>query len=71
MVHRSGSFSKSCYSPDFGVYDLASFRDALAAYNYAVDFAVGSDDLIQIILNQSGFIKYRLTLALIKPIEVY
>ncbi|MCJ7806702.1 MAG: DUF881 domain-containing protein [Clostridia bacterium] len=37
---------------DLGVYDLASVRNALAAYNYAVDFAVGSDELIQVILNQ-------------------
>lgn len=37
---------------DLGVYDLASVRDVLAAYNYAVDLAVGSDELIQIILNQ-------------------
>lgn len=37
---------------DMEVYDLPAVREALAEYNYAVDLAVTSDDLIQIILNQ-------------------
>jgi hypothetical protein len=37
---------------DLGVNDLASVREALAEYNYAVDLAEGSDELLQIIINR-------------------
>ncbi len=39
-------------STELGVNDRSAVREALAEYNYALDFAVSSDDLIQIILNQ-------------------
>lgn len=37
---------------ELGVYDIGSVREALAAYNYAVEHAADSDELIQIIMNQ-------------------
>ena len=37
---------------ELGVNEVSAVREALAEYTYALDFAVGSDDLIQIILNQ-------------------
>ncbi|MFO8191906.1 MAG: DUF881 domain-containing protein [Bacillota bacterium] len=37
---------------DMEVYNVPEVREALAEYNYAVDLAVTSDDLIQSILNQ-------------------
>lgn len=37
---------------DLGVHDVFEVRDALAEYNYALDLAVNSDELIQVILNQ-------------------
>lgn len=37
---------------ELGVSDVASVREALAEYNYAVDMAADSDELIQIIFSQ-------------------
>ncbi|MBW6463328.1 MAG: DUF881 domain-containing protein [Bacillota bacterium] len=37
---------------DLGVHDLPEVREALAEYNYALDLSVGSDELIQVVLNQ-------------------
>ncbi len=37
---------------DLEVYDQPSVRDALAEYNFAVELATGSDELIQVIINQ-------------------
>ncbi len=34
------------------VYDRALVRDAIAEYNYAVEVSAGSDELIQVIINQ-------------------
>lgn len=37
---------------DLDVHNLPEVREALAEYNYALDLAVGSEELIQVILNQ-------------------
>ncbi len=37
---------------ELGVSDVASVREALAEYNYAVDMAADSDELIQIVFSQ-------------------
>ncbi len=39
------------------VYDLPTVRDALAEYNHAVEFATGSDELIQVIINQGRMVQ--------------
>lgn len=39
------------------VHDLPTVRDALAEYNHAVEFATGSDELIQVIINQGRMVQ--------------
>lgn len=42
---------------DLGVYDLDPVREALAEYNYQVDLATSSDELIRIIFNQGSIVQ--------------
>ncbi len=56
LAHDLSGYSQRL-ARNLEVYDLPSVRDALAEYDYEVELATGSDELIEVIINQGRLVQ--------------